>query len=189
MKSKRRMDESPVNSGRRFRRTGLTIQSPCRDYILLDLCGHRADVTLGVTIMLSSSRFVVAVHAMSVLARFHGQGARVLGPGGPERAHQSGGDPPADDGTGKGRSGALGGRALRRFRTEPRPGARSRWPTSISRSRTKTSSACTRPIPHSHCPVAAQLGQILSAPLRAAECALHSSLAKTSIRDVASAIV
>ena len=43
--------------------------------------------------------------------------------------------------------------------------------------------------PHSRCPVAAQLGQILSAPLRAAECALHSSLAKTSIRDVSSAIV
>ena len=43
--------------------------------------------------------------------------------------------------------------------------------------------------PHSHCPVAAQLGQVLSGPLRAAECALHSSLAKTSIRDVAFAIV
>ena len=43
--------------------------------------------------------------------------------------------------------------------------------------------------PHASCPVAAQLGQVLTAPLRAAECALHSSLAKTSIRDVASAIV
>jgi len=37
--------------------------------------------------------------------------------------------------------------------------------------------------------VAAQLGKILTGPLRAAECALHSSLAKTSIRDVASSIV
>jgi Rrf2 family protein len=43
--------------------------------------------------------------------------------------------------------------------------------------------------PGSQCPVAAQLGQVLSVPLRAAECALHSSLAKTSIRDVATAIV
>ena len=43
--------------------------------------------------------------------------------------------------------------------------------------------------PHSNCPVAGQLGKVLSAPLRAAECALHSSLAKTSIKDVAAAIV
>jgi Rrf2 family protein len=43
--------------------------------------------------------------------------------------------------------------------------------------------------PSSQCPVAAQLGQVLSVPLRAAECALHSSLAKTSIRDVAISIV
>jgi 6-phosphogluconolactonase len=43
--------------------------------------------------------------------------------------------------------------------------------------------------PRSPCPVAAQLGQVLSAPLKAAECALHSSLAQTSIRDVATAIV
>jgi hypothetical protein len=43
--------------------------------------------------------------------------------------------------------------------------------------------------PRSHCPVAVQLKKILSGPLKAAECALHSSLAKTSIRDVAPAIV
>jgi DNA-binding IscR family transcriptional regulator len=43
--------------------------------------------------------------------------------------------------------------------------------------------------PQSNCPVAAQLGRVLSGPLKAAECALHSSLARTSIRDVAAAIV
>jgi len=43
--------------------------------------------------------------------------------------------------------------------------------------------------PNSSCPVAAQLGKILNAPLRAAECALHSSLAGTTIDDVATAIV
>ena len=43
--------------------------------------------------------------------------------------------------------------------------------------------------PKSECPVAAQLGKVLSIPLRAAECALHTSLANTSIRDVATAIV
>ena len=43
--------------------------------------------------------------------------------------------------------------------------------------------------PNSHCPVAAQLGKVLNAPLRAAECALHTSLARTTLSDVATAIV
>ncbi len=43
--------------------------------------------------------------------------------------------------------------------------------------------------PDSECPVAAQLGKILNGPLRAAETALTSSLASTTIRDVAGAIV
>lgn len=42
--------------------------------------------------------------------------------------------------------------------------------------------------PNSACPVAAQMGKILGAPLRAAECALSSSLARTTLHDVATAI-
>ena len=42
--------------------------------------------------------------------------------------------------------------------------------------------------PNSPCPVAAQLGAVLNGPLRAAECALHTSLAKTTLRDVSTAI-
>jgi Rrf2 family protein len=42
--------------------------------------------------------------------------------------------------------------------------------------------------PQSNCPVATQLGKVLSGPLKAAECALHSSLARTSLRDVAGSI-
>jgi Rrf2 family protein len=42
--------------------------------------------------------------------------------------------------------------------------------------------------PNSDCPVAAQIGKILSGPLRAAESALSASLARTTLRDVASAI-
>ena len=42
--------------------------------------------------------------------------------------------------------------------------------------------------PNSNCPVACQVGKILGAPLRAAESALSSSLAKTTLRDVAEAV-
>lgn len=42
--------------------------------------------------------------------------------------------------------------------------------------------------PHAECPVAAQIGKILSGPLRAAESALAQSLAQTTLRDVATAI-
>jgi Rrf2 family protein len=42
--------------------------------------------------------------------------------------------------------------------------------------------------PEAACPVAAQIGKILSGPLRAAECALSTSLARTTLKDVAGAI-
>lgn len=42
--------------------------------------------------------------------------------------------------------------------------------------------------PNSKCPVACQMGKILGAPLRAAESALSSSLARTTLRDVAEAV-
>jgi len=43
--------------------------------------------------------------------------------------------------------------------------------------------------PAAACPIAAQIAGVLSGPLRAAECALSDSLARTTIRDVAGAIV
>ena len=42
--------------------------------------------------------------------------------------------------------------------------------------------------PNSKCPVACQMGKILGAPLRAAESALSTSLAMTTLHDVAEAI-
>ncbi len=42
--------------------------------------------------------------------------------------------------------------------------------------------------PNSECPIAAQMKSILLSPFRAAECALSSSLAKTTLQDVAEAI-
>ena len=138
--------------------------------------------------MLSSSRFIVAVHAMSVLARFVGKGpvcsAMVAG-----SVHTN----PV---------------VIRRLMTElekadlvrsvaGRSGGfeLNRDPSSITLAdiyfavEDANVFRMHKTDPTSNCPVAAQLGKILNAPLRAAECALHSSLAKTSIRDVAAAIV
>jgi len=42
--------------------------------------------------------------------------------------------------------------------------------------------------PNSKCPVACQMGKILGAPLRAAESALSNSLARTTLQDVAEAV-
>lgn len=138
--------------------------------------------------MLSSSRFVVAVHAMSVLARFQGKGP-VCSALVAQSVHTN----PV---------------VIRRLMTElekanlvrsvsGRSGGfeLNRDPASITLAdvyfavEDESVFRMHKTDPHSHCPVAVQLGRILSAPLKAAECALHSSLAKTSIRDVASAIV
>ncbi|MCA3555846.1 Rrf2 family transcriptional regulator [Aestuariivirga sp.] len=138
--------------------------------------------------MLSSSRFIVAVHAMSVLARFQGKGPvcsaavaesvhtnpvvirRLMGE--LERAHLV-----------KSVAGRAGGFEL------------SKDPAGITLAdvyfavEDENVFRMHKTDPRSCCPVAAQLGKVLSGPLRAAECALHSSLARTSIRDVALAIV
>ena len=138
--------------------------------------------------MLSSSRFVVAVHAMSVLARFRGKGP-VCSATVAESVHTN----PV---------------VIRRLMTElekahlvksvaGRAGGfeLNRDPAEISLAdvyfavEDETVFRMHKVDPQSHCPVAAQLGRVLSGPLKAAECALHSSLAKTSIRDVATAIV
>ncbi|MFN4143692.1 RrF2 family transcriptional regulator [Aestuariivirga sp.] len=138
--------------------------------------------------MLSSSRFVVAVHAMSVLARFAGKGP-VCSALVAESVHTN----PV---------------VIRRLMTElekaklvksvaGRSGGfeLNRDPGEITLAdvyfavEDENVFRMHKTDPHSNCPVAAQLGKVLSAPLRAAECALHTSLARTSIRDVASAIV
>ncbi len=138
--------------------------------------------------MLSSSRFIVAVHAMSVLARFAGKGP-VCSAVVAQSVHTN----PV---------------VIRRLMTEleratlVRSVAGRSGGFELSRDAASISLADVyfavedesvfrmhKIDPLSVCPVAAQLGKILSAPLRAAECALHSSLAKTTIRDVATAIV
>ena len=138
--------------------------------------------------MLSSSRFIVAVHAMSVLARFAGKGP-VCSAVVAQSVHTN----PV---------------VIRRLMTElekatlVRSVAGRSGGFELSRDAASISLADVyfavedgsvfrmhKIDPQSACPVAVQLGKILSAPLRAAECALHSSLAKTSINDVATAIV
>lgn len=138
--------------------------------------------------MLSSSRFVVAVHAMSVLARFSGKGPvcsalvaqsvhtnpvvirRLMSE--LERANLV-----------RSVAGRAGGFELNRD------------PSAITLAdvyfavEDESVFRMHKVNPLSNCPVAAQLGKVLSGPLKAAECALHSSLAKTSIRDVAASIV
>lgn len=138
--------------------------------------------------MLSSSRFVVAVHAMSVLARFSGKGPvcsalvaqsvhtnpvvirRLMSE--LERANLV-----------RSVAGRAGGFELNRD------------PSAITLAdvyfavEDESVFRMHKVNPLSNCPVAAQLGKVLSGPLKAAECALHSSLAKTSIRDVATSII
>lgn len=138
--------------------------------------------------MLSSSRFIVAVHAMSVLARFSGKGPvcsalvaqsvhtnpvvirRLMSE--LERANLV-----------RSVAGRAGGFELNRD------------PSTITLAdvyfavEDESVFRMHKVNPLSNCPVAAQLGKVLSGPLKAAECALHSSLAKTSIRDVAASIV
>ena len=138
--------------------------------------------------MLSSSRFIVAVHAMSVLARFSGKGPVCSGTVA-ESVHTN----PV---------------VIRRLMTELE---RAKLVKSVAgrsggfelnrEADTITLADVYHAVedenvfrmhkvdPNSNCPVAAQLGRILNGPLRAAECALHKSLSQTSIRDIAAAIV
>ncbi len=138
--------------------------------------------------MLSSSRFIVAVHAMSVLARLQGKGP-VCSALVAQSVHTN----PV---------------VIRRLMTEleraglVRSVAGRAGGFTLNRDAAEITLADVyfavedesvfrmhKTDPQSNCPVAAQLGRVLSAPLRAAECALHTSLAKTSISDVATAIV
>ena len=137
--------------------------------------------------MLSSSRFVVAIHALSVLARAAGKGPvcsnmvaqsvhtnpvvirRLMSELEKARlvrsvAGRSGGfelDRKADDITLADVYRAVEDEAVFRMHKMD---------------------------PQAECPVAKQIGKILSGPLKAAENALSHSLAGTTLKDVASAI-
>jgi Rrf2 family protein len=138
--------------------------------------------------MLSSSRFIVAVHAMSVLARFAGKGPvcssvvadsvhtnpvvirRLMSELEKAKLVRS-------------VAGRSGGFELERAASEI---------TLADVYRAVEDGAVFRmhkTDPDSTCPVAAQIGRILGAPLRAAEKALAASLAETTLRDVTAAIV
>lgn len=138
--------------------------------------------------MLSSSRFIVAIHALSVLARYAGKGP-VCSALVAESVHTN----PV---------------VIRRLMTELERARLVRSVAGRSGGFELDRKACDITLadvyhavedetvfrmhkadPNSECPVAAQLGTILNAPLRAAECALHTSLAKTTLNDVATAIV
>jgi len=138
--------------------------------------------------MLSSSRFIVAIHALSILARYSGKGPvcsamvaesvhtnpvvirRLMGE--LERAKLV-----------RSIAGRSGGFEL------DRDAAEITLADVYFAVEDENVFRMHKSDPNSQCPVAAQLGKILNAPLRAAECALHTSLGRTTIRDVAAGIV
>ncbi len=138
--------------------------------------------------MLSSSRFIVAIHALSVLARFAGKGP-VCSNAVAESVHTN----PV---------------VIRRLMTEleraklVRSVAGRSGGFELERDASQITLADVyravedetvfrmhKVDPHSACPVAAQIGKILAGPLRAAEGALSASLARTTLRDIAAAVV
>lgn len=138
--------------------------------------------------MLSSSRFVVAIHALSVLARFAGRGP-VCSSTVAESVHTN----PVVIRRLMGElekaklvrsvAGRSGGFELDRDATEITL-------ADVYRAvEDETIFRMHKIDPKSACPVAAQIGKILTGPLRAAEGALATSLARTTLRDVAMAIV
>jgi len=137
--------------------------------------------------MLSSSRFIVAVHAMSVLARHHGKGPvcsatvaqsvhtnpvvirRLMGD--LERAKLV-----------RSVAGRCGG-----FELDRRAGDITL--ADVYRAvEDETVFRMHKTDPNSKCPVACQMGKILGVPLRAAESALSTSLAGTTLKEVAEAV-
>jgi Rrf2 family protein len=137
--------------------------------------------------MLSSSRFVVAIHALSVLARAAGKGPVCS--------------------TAVAESVRTNPVVIRRLMSELEKAKLVRAVAGRSggfeldrRADNITLADVYRAVedeavfrmhkisPDSACPVAAQIGKILTGPLRAAESALSNSLAQTTLKDVASAI-
>ena len=138
--------------------------------------------------MLSSSRFIVAIHAMSVLARYAGKGP-VCSIAVAQSVHtnpvvirrlMSELEKAKLVRSVAGRSGG--------FELE-RPAAEITLADVYKAVEDETVFRMHKTDPHAACPVAAQIGNILKGPLRAAEGALSASLAKTTLCDVATAIV
>lgn len=137
--------------------------------------------------MLSSSRFIVAIHALSVLARHAGKGPvcstavaasvhtnpvvirRLMTA--LERARLV-----------RSISGRSGGFELSRA-------ARDITLADVYRAvEDETIFRMHKTDPDAECPVAAQLGRILAPPLKAAEAAMSASLSRTTLQDVAAAV-
>jgi len=138
--------------------------------------------------MLSSSRFIVAIHAMSVLARHYGKGP-VCSAAVAESVHTNPvvirrlmGDLERAKLV-RAVAGRCGGFVLERRAGEITL-------ADVYRAvEDETVFRMHKTDPHAKCPVAAQICEVLGAPLKAAEKALATSLAKTTLRDVAAAIV
>jgi Rrf2 family protein len=138
--------------------------------------------------MLSSSRFIVAVHALSVIARHGGRGPvcsalvarsvhtnpvvirRLMTDLEKARLVRS-------------VAGRAGGFEL------DRPAAEITLADVYGAVEDESFFRMHKTDPASACPVACQLGRILSPPLRAAEGALAASLRRTTLGDVTAAIV
>ncbi|HMT15491.1 MAG TPA: Rrf2 family transcriptional regulator [Aestuariivirga sp.] len=137
--------------------------------------------------MLSSSRFVVAVHALSVLARRAGHGP-VCSASIAESVHTN----PVvirrlmseleKGGLARSTAGRCGGFEL------ARAAAAVSLADIYQAVEDETVFRMHKLDPDSPCPVAAQMGRVLAAPLRAAENALTASLRNTTLADVVKGI-
>lgn len=137
--------------------------------------------------MLSSSRFVVAIHSLAVLARLAGKGpvcSTVIA----GSVHTN----PVvirrlmseleKSGLVRSTSGRAGGFEL------GRPASGISLADVYHAVEDETVFRMHKLDPNAPCPVAAQMGKVLSAPLRAAEVALVGSLRSTSLQDIANSI-
>jgi Rrf2 family protein len=137
--------------------------------------------------MLSSSRFIVAIHAMSVLAKHAGRGPVCSG----QVAMSVNTNPVVirrlmsdleKAGLVRSASGRTGGFSL------------ARAPDGISLAdiykavEDETIFRMHKTDPASDCPIGAQICKVLAGPLHAAETALAASLASTSLKDIAGRI-
>src|SRR5882672_3073106 len=138
--------------------------------------------------MLSSSRFIVAIHAMSVLARATGK-EPVCSTAVALSVHTN----PVvirrlmtdleKAGLVRSVAGRSGGFVLQKPATEITL-------ADVYRAvEDETVFRMHKTDPEARCPIACQIGRILKGPLSAAENALSTSLAGTTIRDVTAAIV
>ena len=138
--------------------------------------------------MLSSSRFIVAIHALSVIATHAVKGPVCSKHRRAERQHQSRRHPPPHARSGTGRPRELRARPRRRIFAEAR---RPRGISLFDIYKAVEDDGIFRMHkidPHSECPIGAVVAKFLTKPLRSAEEALEKSLADTSLKDIAAHI-